>query len=100
MGRYRLSPAARDDLERIWNYGARRWGVEAADAYYLALFGRFADIAENPMLYQAVDDIREGYRRCVSGNDSIYYSIEGDFITIHAIIGRQDPTGSDRNTGA
>lgn len=90
MGQYRLSPAAKDDLARIWNYGLKQWGVEAADAYYLALFEQFEKIAESPMLYQAVDDVRAGYRRCAHKSDSIYYTVEDGFVTIHAIIGRQD----------
>ena len=38
----------------------------------------FEQLAENPWLYQAVDDIREGYRRSVCGVDSIYYRIDGE----------------------
>jgi toxin ParE1/3/4 len=41
-------------------------------------------------LYQAVDDIREGYRRSVCGVDSIYYRVDGDIVEIMAILGQQD----------
>jgi toxin ParE1/3/4 len=40
--------------------------------------------------YQAVDEIRKGYRRSVCGVDSIYYRIKGDDVEIMAIIGQQD----------
>jgi toxin ParE1/3/4 len=53
-------------------------------------FYRFEQLAEQPYLYQAVDDIREGYRRCVCGVDSIYYRIDGNTVEIMNIIGRQD----------
>jgi len=41
-------------------------------------------------LYQAVDDIRAGYRRSVCGIDSIYYRVDGDTVEIMNILGRQD----------
>jgi toxin ParE1/3/4 len=90
MGTYRLSENAREDLRRIYRRGLREYGEAQADEYYNALFDRFEQIAEQPFLYPAVDDIREGYRRSVCGVDSIYYRIEGEMVEIMAIIGRQD----------
>ena len=90
MGTYRLSEKAKEDLRRIYRRGLREYGEAQADDYYNALFDRFEQIAEQPFLYPAVDDIREGYRRSVCGVDSIYYRIAGDTVEIMAIIGRQD----------
>jgi toxin ParE1/3/4 len=90
MGTYRLTENAKEDLRRIYRRGLREYGEAQADDYYNALFDRFEQIAEQPFLYPAVDDIREGYRRSVCGVDSIYYRIEGDTVEIMAIIGRQD----------
>ncbi len=90
MGNYKLSPDAKDDLQRIWLYGLRKYGEAQADQYYFAFFDRFEKIAEQPYMYQAVDFIREGYRRSVCGVDSIYYRVEGDTVEIMSIIGRQD----------
>ena len=47
-------------------------------------------MAEQPQLHQAVDDIREGYRRSVCGVDSIYYRIVDDTVEIMCILGQQD----------
>jgi toxin ParE1/3/4 len=90
MATYRLSEQAREDLRRIYRRGLREYGEARADAYYNALFDRFEEISEQPLLYPAVDDIREGYRRSVCGVDSIYYRIEGGTVEIMAILGRQD----------
>jgi len=90
MGTYRLSEHAKEDLRRIYRRGLREYGEAQADDYYHALFDRFEQIAEQPLLYPAVDEIREGYRRSVCGVDSIYYRIAGDTVEIMAIIGRQD----------
>jgi len=57
---------------------------------FFQLIERFDKLAEQPLLYPAVDDIREGYRRSVCGTDSIYYRIEGQIVEIMALIGQQD----------
>ncbi len=90
MGNYRLSAEAKADLKRIYRRGLREHGEVQADKYYNAFFDRFEQLAQQPLLYQAVDDIREGYRRCVCGVDSIYYRLDGKTVEIMAIIGRQD----------
>ena len=90
MGNYRLTPNAKADLWRIYNRGLQQWGEARADAYYHDFFDRFEQLAEQPYLYQAVDDIREGYRRSVCGVDSIYYRVDGETVEIMAIIGQQD----------
>jgi toxin ParE1/3/4 len=41
-------------------------------------------------IYQSIDHIRPGYRRCRCGGDHIYYRIQGNKVQIMAIIGAQD----------
>ena len=90
MANYRLAPQAEADLYRIWLYGVRQWGIDAADEYQRAIHERFESIAANPLRYPAVDHIRKGYRRSVIRNDSIYYRIGGETVEIMAIIGQQN----------
>lgn len=90
MANYRLSEAAKTDLILIHQYGVIKYGEELADKYYFSFFAEFEKIAEQPFLYQAVDHIRKGYRRCVLGVNSIYYRIENHRVEIVRIIGRQD----------
>ena len=87
---FRLSNNAKDDLERLYLYGYARYGEAKADEYYSSLFSTFSRICENPHVYQSVDHLRPGYRRCPHGPDSIYYKISGSQIQIMAIIGGQD----------
>ena len=72
-GNYRLTENAKEDLKRIYRRGLHEYGEAQADKYYNAFFDRFEQIAEQPLLYPVVADIREGYRRSVCGADSIYY---------------------------
>jgi toxin ParE1/3/4 len=59
------------DLARIYWRGVEEFSELEAERYYEALIQRFDDIAEAPYKYQAVDHLREGYRRSVCGVDSI-----------------------------
>ena len=93
MAKYRLSNEARDDLMRIHRYGVETFGMTQADKYFNTFFDYFDMIAQQPFSFESVDYIKEGYRRCVCGVDSIYYRIENDTVEIMAIIGRQDLNG-------
>ncbi len=90
MARYKLSNAAKEDLIRIHQYGIKQFGEKQADQYFFAFFDQFELIAERPFSYEAVNHIKEGYRRCVCGVDSIYFRINNDKVEIMAIVGRQD----------
>jgi len=90
MAKYKLSNVAKEDLIRIHRYGVTKFGMIQADMYFEAFFKNFDIIAQRPFSFESVDFIKIGYRRCVSGSDSIYYKINNDTIEIMAIIGRQD----------
>ena len=90
MGTYRLSEEAKDDLIGIHQFGVREFGVARADDYFWQLVQRFEVLADTPLLYQEVADIRAGYRRSVCGQHAIYYRVEDDGVEIMAIIRSQD----------
>lgn len=90
MAKYKLSNVAKDDLIRIHHYGVKKFGVAQADKYFDTFFEYFKIISERPFSFESVDFIREGYRRCACGSDSIYYRINIDKVEIMAIIGSQD----------
>jgi len=90
MGSYKLTLDAKADLQRIYHYGFFNWGEKQADKYFNAFFDCFDEIAENPDLYQPVDHIRKGYRRCICGVDNIYYRVVENEVEIANILGSQD----------
>lgn len=90
MAKYKLSNTAKEDLIRIHQYGTKQFGTLQADKYFNAFFDVFDKIAIHPFAFESVDYIKEGYRRCVSGSDSICYRIGDDQVEIMTIIGRQD----------
>ncbi|MDB2384880.1 type II toxin-antitoxin system RelE/ParE family toxin [Polaribacter sp.] len=90
MANYRLSNEAKNDLIRIHRYGVEKFGEKQADKYFEAFFECFNEISERPFSFESIDYIKKGYRRCVSGIDSIYYKIKKNTVEIMAIVGRQD----------
>jgi toxin ParE1/3/4 len=93
MADYRLSNEAKNDLIRIHHYGVNKFGELQADKYFNTFFDYFDMIADRPFSYESVDYIKEGYRRCVCGADSIFFRVNDKVVEIMAIIGRQDISG-------
>tara|TARA_R110002096_G_scaffold145960_2_gene304146 strand:+ start:29 stop:316 length:288 start_codon:yes stop_codon:yes gene_type:complete len=87
---YILSANAKEDLKRIYVYGLAEFGEQQADKYFHDFFSMFDKISVSPYIYQSVDHIRAGYRRCTCGSDNIYYRINGTNIEIMAILGGQE----------
>ncbi|MEQ3655424.1 MAG: type II toxin-antitoxin system RelE/ParE family toxin [Dokdonia sp.] len=90
MNNYRLSNEAKNDLIQIHRYGARKFTMAQADKYYESFFKYFEIIAQRPYSFESVDHIKENYRRCVCGVDTIYFKVNREVVEIMAIVGRQD----------
>ncbi len=90
MAEYRLSNVAKEDLIRIHQFGVKKFGITQADKYFYSFFDYFEIIGQRPFSFESVDYIKEGYRRCSCGSDTIYYRINDSMVEIMAIIGMQD----------
>ena len=90
MAEYRLSNVAKEDLIRIHQFGVKKFGITQADKYFYSFFDYFEIIAQRPFSFESVEYIKEGYRRCPCGSDTIYYRINDSVVEIMAIIGMQD----------
>ena len=55
---YRLSQAADEDLDRLFDHGIDRFGLDQAIEYLDGLIQRFSELAETPNQWQAVEHIR------------------------------------------
>ncbi len=90
MAEYRLSNEAKEDLIRIHQFGVKKFGITQADKYFYSFYDYFEIIARRPFSFESVDYIKEDYRRCPYGSDTIYYRINDSMVEIMAIIGMQD----------
>jgi len=82
-----ISNNAKEDLKRIYAFGLMEFGENQTDKYFYDFFKTFDEITANPFLYQSIDHIRPGYRRCTCGSDSIFYRVNGSTVEIMAILG-------------
>lgn len=73
MAEYRLSPSAQDDLETVFDYTVQQWGLRQALQYTDMIEQTCSELAEAPLLAQACDAIRPGYRRRSAGRHVIYF---------------------------
>ena len=90
MAEFRISNTAKEDLIRIHHYGVEKFGTTQADKYFESFFEYFEIIAQRPFSFESVDFIKNRYRRCVCGSDSIFFKVNENFVDIITIIGRQD----------
>lgn len=73
--RYLLSPAARADLEQIWDYTHDRWGADQAEEYLRELQHAIERAATNPRIGRPCDEIRPGYRKLAAGSHTLFYRL-------------------------
>lgn len=86
MAEYRLSPAAQVDLDGIFDYTAREWGLAQAVCYTRLLEAACAGLAEAPSQGQDCSHIRPGYRRRAAEHHCIYYRITDYGIAVVRIL--------------
>ena len=60
-GRYVLSPLAKEDIDRIWDYTAQCWGARQAEFYIRELKQHIETIAAQPGMGCACSEVRSGY---------------------------------------
>jgi toxin ParE1/3/4 len=76
MRGYTLSPAARSDLDAIWNYTVDRWGIARAERYILMIRDTCDEPAAGARLGKAIDDVRLGYRKLPVGSHILFYRVD------------------------
>ena len=90
-----FTPAAEQDLERIWNYTVSHWGKEQAARYIRELQSRCKALARSGSVSQSAEHIRPGYRKSSSGKHVLYFrETESALIIVRILHERMDP---DRN---
>lgn len=86
MAEYRLSPAAESDMEEIWRYTRKQWGIEQAHRYTDTLTAAFEELAKAPKTAPACDHIRRGYRRRGVERHIIYFRMTSYGIEVVRIL--------------
>ena len=88
MSTYRLTPAARRDLSRIWDYSEERWGLQQAEVYLRDLQTCLERLADDPCRGHPRDSAPE--TRYVPA--TVFYVIsDGGVDVIRVLHQRMDP---------
>ena len=86
MATYRLRPAARDDLEEIWDYTLREWSVEQALNYTDELEASIDLICESPTMCRERNEFVPPVRINPHGEHLIIYVIEDGVVIVTRIL--------------
>ncbi|WP_130451188.1 type II toxin-antitoxin system RelE/ParE family toxin [Zhihengliuella halotolerans] len=93
MNRYRLTPAAQNDLANIWDYSEDHWDARQAEIDIQDLRVAIERVAEDPSRARRVDDIRQGYLRYSAGSHLVFFTENAGGIDVIRILHqRVDPT--------
>lgn len=85
MKQFRVSAAARADLDDIWFYIAQD-DVDAADKFIQAVIGKFQKLAEWPEIGRQREELASHLRSLVVGRCVIFYRLMGNGIEIVRVL--------------
>lgn len=84
---YRLTPAAQNDLEKIWLYTARTWSAAQADRYTDILEDTLERLLFMPEMARERGDFDPPVRIHPSAEHLIIYRIKGNQLLILRVLG-------------
>ena len=70
-----LSPKAKADLSKIWDYTYSEWGVEQAEKYVRDLWSVMQEQTREFTKSVDIGDVRKGYRKVRSGSHVIFFKV-------------------------
>jgi toxin ParE1/3/4 len=69
---YRLYPKAIEDLESIYLYSMREFGIKRTEDYILAIEASFKNLADDPLISRKCDYVRQDLRAFSIGSHVIF----------------------------
>ncbi|MCF6266297.1 MAG: type II toxin-antitoxin system RelE/ParE family toxin [Desulfuromusa sp.] len=78
MAIFTLTKAARSDLKDIARFTQKRWGLDQRNKYLTTLDDCFHQLASNPAIGRACNEIKVGYYKFPAGSHMIFYRKNDD----------------------
>ncbi len=78
MTQFILSPAAKNDLDGIWNYTVKEWGEAQAERYMRDIKGACYGLASGNQNSLSAENIKAGYRKSLVGSHLLFFKILDD----------------------
>ena len=90
-GRYVLSPRAQADIDDIWDYTLKRWGIGQAEAHTRQLRRRVEAVANSPTIGRPCPEVRAGYYKYPAGSHFLFYRLtDGGIEVVRILHARMD----------
>lgn len=86
--KYFLTVQAEEDLIQIYLFGLKNFGPIQAEKYFKTFNKAFVKIANDPYMFPSASHLIDGYRYCVNGAHTIYFTVDKS-VKIIRIIGKQ-----------
>lgn len=86
MNALRLLPSAQRDLDKIWNYTAKAWGPDQAEAYVSTLRRDMERLREFPELGPLHPSRVGNFRKLPSGHHMIYYLVSTESVEVVRVL--------------
>lgn len=81
-----LRPAARRDLAAIWNYTAKEWGAQQADADTQTIYRGIAKLVAFPERHPHHGSRHGEFRKASSGRHLVFYQVGETMIEVVRIL--------------
>jgi toxin ParE1/3/4 len=70
-----LSPAAKADLDGIWDYTVERWNIEQAERYVRDIVNACQALADERKTGRVIREIRKGYYKLAVRSYFVFYRL-------------------------
>ena len=88
-----LSPAARADIEEIWDYTVRHWSKAQAERYTRDSRDACEALGDGTLPGRSAEYIRAGYRKAAVGSHALFYRVRADVVEVVRILHRSMDVG-------
>jgi toxin ParE1/3/4 len=86
-----IAPAARNDLEEIYQYGLRQWGQAQSESYLATLKNQFWLLTQQPLMGTERTELLPGTRSLPVESHTLFYRVTANKVEIIRVLhGRQD----------
>ncbi|MBB5509123.1 type II toxin-antitoxin system RelE/ParE family toxin [Paraburkholderia atlantica] len=93
MKAFVFSPAAEEDLDRIWDYSVENWGQRQAERYIRMIQDTVIGLTDGTQPSQSAQHVRSGYRKVLVGTHVIFFKEDEHLIDLIRILHqRMDPS--------
>ena len=87
-----ITPAAKNDLKKIYQYGLRQWGKTQSEGYLSTLKHQFWLLTQQPLMGMERPELLPDMRSLPIDSHTLFYRITANRVEIIRVLhGRQDP---------